>query len=396
MKFSCPAALGIAALSLSSACSLGHSAPDREGGPSGVDATVDGAEASEVGDAYAPEGGQEGDVDAEANDGNAPDATPRADGGSCTGSGTGPCALASGLSAPNSIAVDGDSVYWTSQVLGGVFKCALDGCNNAPTQLVSAPGDSQNNYKSSGIVVTSGLVYWPGDGTLFGCSAQQCPAPITVWPQGSGPGFVPPIVALTSGAGRLYWVWAGALGSYLRDVAIGDLDGSVRVPGLSANFPSPGPFGIAVNSGGVYSQDGPVAPYNIVVYPFDGGAPSTLATEDAGSLTLTADSTSVYWTIGSSIVKAPAHGGAPPVVVVSGYVVLPQDLVVDGTTLYWTDQGAGGGSVSKCPTSGCTQPTVLASGQNHPYALVVDQTSVYWTNQGTNAGNDGAVMKAQK
>jgi hypothetical protein len=56
---------------------------------------------------------------------------------------------------------------------------------------------------------------------------------------------------------------------------------------------------------------------------------------------------------------------------------------IDGTNLYIISAG----SLMRAPLDGGT-PTVLATGQSVPMAIAVDGTSVYWVNNG-----DGRVMK---
>jgi hypothetical protein len=59
--------------------------------------------------------------------------------------------------------------------------------------------------------------------------------------------------------------------------------------------------------------------------------------------------------------------------------------------------GPGDGTVAKCSLSGCTKPTILASGQATPVDIAVDSTSVYWANQGSGNGTrDGSVSKTAK
>jgi sugar lactone lactonase YvrE len=67
----------------------------------------------------------------------------------------------------------------------------------------------------------------------------------------------------------------------------------------------------------------------------------------------------------------------------------PDQVAVDGTSVYWTE--VSGGSVSTVPKGG-GPASALASGQGSPYGIALDATSVYWT---TNE-DDGAVVKIGK
>jgi hypothetical protein len=77
--------------------------------------------------------------------------------------------------------------------------------------------------------------------------------------------------------------------------------------------------------------------------------------------------------------KAPVDGGAP--VTLAFGQSLPYGIVVDDTSVYWTNAGTDGtidGTVMKVSIGGGT-PTTLASGQSSPWGIAVDATSVYWT-----------------
>ena len=63
---------------------------------------------------------------------------------------------------------------------------------------------------------------------------------------------------------------------------------------------------------------------------------------------------------------------------------IPNDMAVDGTSVYWTSDA---GTVMKVPLTGGTAIT-LASDQDGPSGIVVDDASIYWTNAGS-----GTVMK---
>jgi hypothetical protein len=88
--------------------------------------------------------------------------------GGCNNSAT---TIASGLTSPRSIAVDGTNVYWATQDnAGAVMKCAKAGCNNAPATLAS----SQNWTMS--LLVDNANVYWANytGGELMKCSLGGC------------------------------------------------------------------------------------------------------------------------------------------------------------------------------------------------------------------------------
>src|SRR5450432_1926950 len=80
-------------------------------------------------------------------------------------------------------------------------------------------------------------------------------------------------------------------------------------------------------------------------------------------------------------------GGAlvPPTVLMSDIGCGPARLVVSGGTLYWTSSMLG--TVNSISTGGGTRK-VIAMAQNLPNALAVDGTSIYWGNDG-----DRTVMK---
>jgi hypothetical protein len=118
----------------------------------------------------------------------------------------------------------------------------------------------------------------------------------------------------------------------------------------------------------------------------DGGVVSTLAPTQGGRR-VAVDATSVYWTTGSSVMRA-AIGDGVVTTLASNQAPPPNDIAVDESNVYWTNSvGAGAGEVVKVPIGGGT-PLTLATGQDTPYGVAVDAASVYWANYG-----DGTIMK---
>jgi hypothetical protein len=130
-----------------------------------------------------------------------------------------------------------------------------------------------------------------------------------------------------------------------------------------------------------------------------GGAPEELAVGLAGENphSIVLDETSVYWTDLTSttgaILKMPLEGGAP--VVLAASQNNPHGLAVDGTNVYWTTFGAPGQvrRVLKAPPAGTVSPVEeLASNESLPNMLAVDDEFVYWTDF---VPKTGAVRRAR-
>jgi hypothetical protein len=59
-------------------------------------------------------------------------------------------------------------------------------------------------------------------------------------------------------------------------------------------------------------------------------------------------------------------------------------VAVDGSHIYWADQGGGGitsGTIMEANLNG-TGVTTLATGQNRPAGVAVDSSHIYWANNG--------------
>src|SRR5882724_9779768 len=98
---------------------------------------------------------------------------------------------------------------------------------------------------------------------------------------------------------------------------------------------------------------------------------------------LVANATHLYWTTSAplpgshgTVMRIALAGGAPEKLTDG---VNPHTIVLDDTSVYWTDFVAATGDIMKMPLDGGT-PVVVVDGQNNPHGLAVDQSSVYWTN----------------
>jgi hypothetical protein len=145
--------------------------------------------------------------------------------------------------------------------------------------------------------------------------------------------------------------------------------------------------------------------------PLAGGTPITLASGLDFPESIAVDATSVYWVKGgtdgkpspdgdTTLMKMLLGGGTPTTLASAGRLASGSRIAVDGKNVYWTVSvysSKNGTSVCTLGTvtvvpSGGGAATLLASGQNGPGAIVVDGTDIYWVNEGS-TGNDGSVMK---
>lgn len=115
----------------------------------------------------------------------------------------------------------------------------------------------------------------------------------------------------------------------------------------------------------------------------DGTSEATLATMKSAIGRVTADSTNAYFTCGGDVIAVRADGSALPLVLVSGLSGLGH-IATDGVDVYWMDAS----NLSRVPVGGGAT-SVITSTSGDAVDLVVDGTSIYWT-------TSYAVMKASK
>ena len=332
----------------------------------------------------------------------------------------GPTVVASGLSGPNSIAVDSTAVYWTNLGTGGVpatpstgsvMKCAIGGCGR-PTVVAS----KQDNTVA--IAVDSANVYWtngsyPGDenASIMKCAIGGCGQPTVLASR------LPVAEGLAVDITGAFFIGGlpgqgAAFGSNTAAIMTCSLSGGSAPTTLFVPRVSNWDSAILVRSGKVYwtERSGPSSSGDVTSCAVRGcSQPTGVVTLQGGQAVLPGlalDAKNVYFVsqytpreTGLTVWKCAIGGCSQPTAVLSDVSPANGPIAVDSANVYWTtmNDSAGLGSVVKCSKSGCTAPTVLGDTDN-PSAIAVDSTSVYWANVGHGSNLDGAgsVMKVAK
>jgi sugar lactone lactonase YvrE len=145
-----------------------------------------------------------------------------------------------------------------------------------------------------------------------------------------------------------------------------------------------GPAGIAGFGSMVYWANPGDGTINAVA--IGGGVPKVLINGLASPLGLAIDPVAgtLFWTnTGDGTIKSFSVGDGKLTTIAVDQMD-PLNIVVDATTVYWTDPGRG--TVMSCPKAGCanSSPRTLWSGTTQtslalPWGIAVDATNVYWT-----------------
>jgi hypothetical protein len=297
-------------------------------------------------------------------DAGGPTTTPPCEGAQC-----GPVEELGPAGFGGGIASDGEYVYWLTETTSGALdQCAVSGCNQKPTELVSnisVGNDARGLSDCSLVAAGGGLVYWPESASVQDLSGASPPG--TTFSMAAEPGQV------VTDAANVYWTNIG--GTTIQSCPLAS---SCKTPKtVVTTSAGESPLMLAVDGQYVYWSD---TSWSIHSQPLAGGASVTLA--KAGYVSaLAAFGGRVYWTADDGcddypgLFTCPANAPCVPATYWNGEA---SSLAVDRATslLYWTD--AYDGTVLRCPLgSACPTPVTIAKGLAWPAMLTVDSTSVY-------------------
>jgi hypothetical protein len=117
--------------------------------------------------------------------------------------------------------------------------------------------------------------------------------------------------------------------------------------------------------------------------------PVVVASGQSGPWDIAVNATDLYFTNntsdGGSVVRCPLSGCDAGMQIVAADRPSPDRVVLDSTNVYWTEHS--GGNVQSCPLSGCgVGPLTLATQQTSATGIALDSSNVYW---GTDTDDGG-------
>jgi len=305
-------------------------------------------------------------------------------GGTCSGGKCAPVAIVNGAGTPYAIAVDATKVYWTDQTLGVVSSCPIDGCG------ADGPDEVATIASASEIALDANAVYVSAGTSIRRCSLPSCGATSTqlaAAPQltGLAPPFLfvdgPSVFFASTQDGKIYRVATNGL-SPREELAVTDLIPRMVVKGAGSLYVS-----TAMPAGG--QEDVQIRRCPLAGCP-DGGAPEEVAASSVPITRIAGSVDGVYWATSftgaiQACLEATCTTKAP--ITLATAQESPNDLVVDGDTLFWVNRGAvnaSTGAVRSCKTASCTSTVRdLATGRAKPSRLAVTPTAVVWIEDGS-------------
>jgi hypothetical protein len=268
------------------------------------------------------------------------------------------------------LAADESGVYWTAEELGDVRHAGVDG-----TGVVSVfDGDKAPRL----LALDDTFVYWTESNSGIVSAARK--------DGNRGPR------AMLGGQVDVFGIAVSAGEVFFHVRSTGEVRKSptdLSTSTLLTTQTTGAVFGLAADGQNVYL--GVTAGINRVrraPRATQTTEPTDLSTKVLDLLGFAIDAARVYLADGDSgSVLSEKIDGSGGLVTHSSGEAMPSSVAVDGTHVYWTNQG--NGLIRRVAKAGGTAET-LASGQAAPFAIAVNSRAVYWLT------TDGSVMTVRK
>jgi hypothetical protein len=310
--------------------------------------------------------------------------------------------LAPRVRNPTSAAFSGSDLIWLDARSDNGAPCSgVDPRIKRVLNRTTSAGVTQNlvtdwacgmQFTSADLLVLSGTAYWVISTTnTYQIRATPLAGGATTTIAATGP----PIVALASANGAIYWMEnvPGIAQAAIRSVPAGGGPTVTIASGFASNTNS-----FAVDATAVYYSVAGLGQNadTLLAQPLAGGAPVILASSIMSPMKLVTDGNLVVWTdsigappiVSSHVNAVPVAGGA--VTALAGFNAMPVDLLLTGGNAVWSSQMGTGSptpdAINSVPLSGGATTTVY-QGSDAPRGLFLDATAtICWT-----TGNPGGL-----
>jgi len=299
-------------------------------------------------------------------------------------------ALGHNITSPTGISVDATNVYYLNAGDTFVYSVPKAG-GSAPVAISSVGGGVPDQ-----ILEVGSTLYWTNTNGFKVMQVANTGGTGTAF---SGTEAASPTGLATNGS-SLFWTLDTNPGS-VRTATLpsGGAAASTNVSGAEVVNPKR----VAVTASYIVVANAGTN-FNGSVYRYDlNGANKTLLASGLGpTWGLCADATSAYFSssLDNKVWSVPLDASASAVAL-SSAEAYPWDIVCDGADLYWVNSN--NGQVRKMKKTGGAVSTIAQSGDlsgtgwylGDPKHLAVDGTYLYWTDQGTQYGG-GGVFRVSK